>query len=753
MENPHKPYDPAQVQRLEQMVEYAMEALELCASIGDYQTSVTKFKNRKDIFERAVQGLSQMVPVAFYAFYAVDDAQLDIELEHLDVVEKETYIRHAVDDLIERGLVALAFREKRTLRACTRDRKYPVLIHALATTSKIYGIFFCFLEKKPPEAGIVEKITTIIIKTTCYALENFELYQLIQQKNEELVEKNLQLSKSEIIYRNTFENTGNPTVIVDGEGTIVYTNSRFSSFSGWGREHLRQAKNIGDFLKPEGAADLVFAGLLEAAGKDGNRQKPTEYIFENSRGEQKTVFVNISPLGLDDQYILSLTDITPIKEAERQLQFQAFHDPLTRLPNRVLFQDRLKQAIKKKKRYPSCNYALIFIDLDRFKTVNDTLGHHIGDQLLVKVGQRIAASVREIDTVGRFGGDEFLVLLEDVQDKTCCQTVASRIMQKFREPIMVEENEIMTTISMGILLSGDRHVEHTDVIRLADMSMYEAKKLGRNRVVYSDEIEDKEIERRLYLENQMQRGIEKGEFFVQYQPLMDLTSDRLYGLETLVRWDHPELGVIPPNTFIPIAEETGLIIPLGRKILELAFRDFAAWRARYPVARELCLSINISVKQMLQGDLVADIRQVAQSVELPLDNVNLEITESIFIDDMARAIETINELKNLGLSISIDDFGTGYSSLKYLNQFSIDLVKIDKVLIHNLAGNQTNFNIVASMLELCRKLNLEAMAEGIEDIGQLEKLKKMNCRLGQGYYFAPPQDKGVIEKLLRKKIA
>ncbi|MCF8112154.1 MAG: EAL domain-containing protein, partial [Desulfobacteraceae bacterium] len=245
--------------------------------------------------------------------------------------------------------------------------------------------------------------------------------------------------------------------------------------------------------------------------------------------------------------------------------------------------------------------------------------------------------------------------------------------------------------------------------------------------------------------------IKKGEFFVQYQPLMDLSDNSLYGFETLVRWNHPVLGVVPPNSFIPIAEETGLIIALGRKIFEMAFRDFAGWRAKYPEAADLYLSLNLSVKQVLQSDLTNDIIKMAEAADLPLDKINLEITESIFIDDMERAVNTINELKQLGVSISIDDFGTGYSSIKYLNQFSIDVVKIDKMLIDNINGDNTNLNIVASVLELCQRLNLNAMAEGIEELAQLEKLKTMNCRFGQGYYFSPPRDKAVIEQLLGKK--
>lgn len=745
MDELNKAMDLTADERLEAIARNAMEALELCASLGDYQTSVTKFKNRKDILERSLQGLRQMVAIAFYAFYAVNEAHFDIVLEHLDDPDREDYVDRTVEDLIDRGVVALAFREKRTQTVRSHDGEYKVLIHAAATTSKIYGVFFCFVKTSVLEKGIVDKITTIIIKATGYALENFELYQLIRQKNEELVEKNLQVSKSEVLYRNTFENTGNPTIVVDQKGTIVHVNSQFAAFSGWEREALSGRRNIAEFLACEGRTG--FARILETAEKEHSDAAP-EYGFENRNQEQKTVFLKISPLGLENQYIVSFTDITPIKDAEKQLQFQAFHDPLTRLPNRILFRDRLNQAIKKKKRYPDYNYAIVFIDLDRFKSINDTMGHNVGDDLLVKVGRRLASSVRELDTVARFGGDEFLILLEDIQDQNCCDIVIRRILDQFRLPLEVDGHDVVMTMSMGVLISSENQVEHADAVRLADMSMYEAKRQGRNQVIYAHQIQNREIERRLVLENHLQSGIQKGEFFVQYQPLMDLSTNRLYGVEALVRWRHPELGIIPPNSFIPIAEETGLIIPLGRKIFEMAFADFAAWKAKFASAKDLCLSVNLSVKQMLQSNLAADIQAMARAAALSLENINLEITESLFIDDMERAVKTIHELKTLGISISIDDFGTGYSSLKYLNQFSIDLVKIDKILIDNINGNLTNYNIVASMLELCAKLNLKAMAEGIEDIDQLEKLQGMNCPFGQGYYFAPPRDRNVIEEML-----
>lgn len=721
------------------------KALELCASLGDYQTSLTKFKNRKDIFERSVQGLRQILPIAFYAFYAVDETSFDIEIEHCDQPEQKAYLDETLEDLIEQGLVAQAFREKRTLSAQTKDGQHALLLHALTTTSKTYGLFICFLNNRVLEDGIADTITTIIIKSTCYALENFELYQLIDLKNEELTEKNQQISKSEIIYRNIFENTGNPTIIVDASGKITYSNSRFVTFSKWTRDEL-WTKRFADFLIKK---RLSFAELLEET-QSQDPVKPIEYIFENKLLEKRTVFLQISPLGIDNQYIISLADITALKEVEQKLHFQAFHDPLTSLPNRMLLQDRLKQAIRKRNRHPEAKYAVIFIDLDRFKSINDTLGHHIGDQLLIRVGERIKNCVREMDTVARFGGDEFVILLEDVQSEHDCERVSGRILEEFQSAMTIQGHEIFMSISMGILMSGTQPIDASDVIRLADMSMYEAKKQGRNKIVYFHDIADKEIEQKLFLENQLLKGIQENEFFVQYQPLMDLQSNRLFGFEALVRWNHPDLGIIPPYSFIPIAEETGLIIPLGQKIFELAFQDYVRWIEAYPWVQDLCLSINLSVKQIYHKDIVQDIKSVAERHHLPLKNVRLEITESIFLENNEQAIETIRRLKELGVSICIDDFGTGYSSLKYLQQFAIDLVKIDKLLVQDIHTNEINYSIVSSMLDLCNKLKLQVMAEGIETNEQLTKLRTMNCALGQGYYFAKPQDRQTVENTLLK---
>jgi PAS domain S-box-containing protein len=729
-----------QLQQLEDIAQRSQEALELCASLGDYQTAVTKFKNRKDIYERAVQGLRQIIPISFYAFFSTDDLQFDIGLEHCDNREKESYIVDTVDFLIEKGIVAQAFREKRTLTSNTHDRKHTLLIHTLATTSKIYGIFFCFLEKKPFELNIVDKMTTIIIKSTCYALENFELYQLIDKKNIELSEKNIRLSKeiqtkeevqaqlekSEIIYRNTFENTGNPTIIANSIGMITHSNSRFLEFSGYDTNDLINKKNICDFIIQERQSN--FSRLLQESKRDNLNNSNSEYIFEIQSIGKKAVFLKISPLGIDDQYIISLTDVTALKNVEKQLQYQALHDPLTNLPNRMLFQDRLKQAIRKKSRQSHYKYAVLFIDLDRFKN--------------------IVKCVRKLDTVARFGGDEFVVLLEDVQSNKVCDLVSQRIVREFQEPIIIDGHDIYMTISMGVLFCSDKQIQESDAIRLADISMYEAKKKGRNKVVYFHEIEDKEIERKLKIEHQLQQAIQKGEIFVQYQPLVNLNTNELYGIETLVRWNHPELGILLPDTFIPIAEETGLIIPLGQKIFQLAFHDFADWIIQYPKAGELYLSINLSVKQMLENDIVEDIRKTALKYNIPFKNVNLEITESIFIDEIERTAQTIHNLKKSGISISINNFGTGYCSLKYLKQFAIDLVKIDKFLINNIANDETHLDIVASMLDLCKNLDLNVLAEGIETVEQLNRLKELQCRLGQGYYFSPPLDKIAMEQLL-----
>ena len=763
MENLNKEFTLNQIQRLEDIAQRSQEALELCASIGDYQTAITKFKNRRDIYERSIQGLRQIIPIAFYAFFSTDDLQLDICLEHCDNKKKEAYIIDNVDYLIEKGTVAQAFREKRTLISNSRDRKHTVLIHTLTTTSKIYGIFFCFLDKKPFDLNIIDKITTIIIKTTCYALENFELYQLIEKKNIELTEKNITLSKeikkkeavqarlekSEIIYRNTFENTGNPTIITDSSGLITHSNSQFLSFSRCNKIDLINHKNICDFILPDGHSN--FSRLLQESKRDNLNNTNSEYVFEIQPAEKKSVFLKISPLGINDQYIISLTDVTTLKNVEKQLQYHAFHDPLTNLPNRLLFLDRLKQAIRKNSRQNNFKYAVLFIDLDRFKNINDTLGHHVGDQLLIQTGQKINRCVRKLDTVARFGGDEFVVLLEDVQSSKACDMVSQRIVREFQDPMTINGHEIYMTISMGVLFSSEKQIQEADVIRLADISMYEAKKKGRNKVVYFHEIEDQEIERKLHLEHQLQQGIQKGEIFVQYQPLVNLTTNQPYGLETLVRWNHPEMGLLLPDSFIPIAEESGLIIPLGQKIFQLAFHDFADWMIQFPQAKNLYLSINLSVKQMLQSDIVEDIAKAAQEFKIPYKNINLEITENIFIDEIERTSNTIQRLKKLGISISINNFGTGYCSLKYLKHFAIDLVKIDKFLINNIANDETHLHIVASMLDLCKKLDLGVLAEGIENAEQLKNLKKLHCRLGQGYYFFPPLDKMAIRQMLFEK--
>jgi diguanylate cyclase (GGDEF)-like protein len=480
---------------------------------------------------------------------------------------------------------------------------------------------------------------------------------------------------------------------------------------------------------------------------------PQEFLFQDSEGNQRFVLLYIHSLGIDNKYILSFSDISKIKQAEKELNFQAFHDTLTQLPNRALLEKRLSQAVKKAYLQADYNYAVLFIDIDRLKIINDTLGHNAGDEMIKQTSERLRTCIRDVDTVARFGGDEFVILLEGVHNARECEIVLQRIYREFHSPLNVGGREMMLTLSTGIFL-GDRQLQDSEeIIRCADLAMYQAKKLGRNKYIYHNEQECRREENNLYLENELSKAIQSdSDIFLTYQPILNLHSGAIYGLEVLTRWHHTQRGMLSPGKFIPIAENTGLMVPLGKKILSMAFSQFCAWLEAYPDLKEIFLCLNLSVNQLLQGDIVANISDAAAQAGMPLENIHLEITESVFIDEATYASAVINELKEKGIHVSIDDFGTGYSSLRYLDQFAIDLIKIDKELVQKITTQNTSYSIVESMLSLNQKLGIQVVAEGIENVDQLRTLQRMECHLGQGFLFSRPMTSRELEQYFSRDI-
>ena len=433
--------------------------------------------------------------------------------------------------------------------------------------------------------------------------------------------------------------------------------------------------------------------------------------------------------------VVKSRDVTERRELEEQLRHQAFHDPLTGLPNRALFSDRLEQALARTSRGEDY-VAVLFIDLDNFKLINDSLGHRMGDQLLVAVAERLEGCLRPEDKVARLGGDEFAVMLEGVTDESHVTRAAVRIAKELKPPFVLDQREVFITPSIGIALSASAKDRPEDLLRLADMEMYRAKSNGWFYSVGTDLRNTNRALKRLELEGDLRRAIEREEFRICYQPEILLEDSKIFGMEALVRWEHPQRGPLLPSEFVPVAEETGLIFPLGKLVLESACRRAKQWREQCPRASGPVVWVNLSARQFQRPDLVDEVAEALRKTGLHPSGLGLEITEGLAMGDAQATNATLRELAALGVRLAIDDFGTGYSSLSYLRRFPVDLLKIDRSLVEELDEDPEDSVILSAMIALSKELGPRAVAEGVETVKQLARLRKMGCEMAQGNYFS-----------------
>lgn len=449
----------------------------------------------------------------------------------------------------------------------------------------------------------------------------------------------------------------------------------------------------------------------------------------------------------------SQTDITKRKKVEERLLYDALHDALTGLSNRALFIDRLRHALEIAKRRDSYLFAVLFLDLDRFKIVNDSLGHTAGDQLLIAFVQRLEQHLRSCDTLARLGGDEFVILLEDINAPDDAIQIAQRIQELLLMPFNLSGQEVYTTASVGIALSTINYEHPEEILRDADTAMYRAKATGKACYqVFSPSMHARALTL-LHLENDLRRAIERQEFQLHYQPIVSLATGKIHGFEALVRWQHPERGLIPPLDFIPIAEETGLIIPIGSWVLQEACRQMRAWQEQFPEDSDLSISVNISAKQFSQLDLIEQISHILQETKLNARSLKLEITESVIMENPKVAAIMLSQLRELGVELYIDDFGTGYSSLNYLQQFQVDALKIDRSFISAIGANGKKPELVQTIITLARNLGMDVVAEGVETIEQLAQLRTLERKYahGQGYLFSKPVNSEAAAALIVEK--
>ena len=554
------------------------------------------------------------------------------------------------------------------------------------------------------------------------------------------------LARSEQVFRSLAETAG-ASIYILVEGELAYANPAFERLI---RMQLSELVDV-DMLELVHPDDRELYGqrLSELLNDDGNGRSVDFRLCDKGGGchwLEETASVidhdgNTAVLGI-------AVDVTTRKAAEDKLAHQAFHDALTGLPNRVLFMERLDTAIRRCRRRTGDHYSVLFVDLDRFKLINDSLGHHVGDLLLKGIGKRLAKALRACDTVARFGGDEFVVLLEGLGQVGEANIVIERIQAELVRPFDLDGNEVYVTASIGVVLGGNGYSCADDVIRDSDIAMYRAKNQGRACYEVFDSGMHHQAVKLLQMESDMRRALERREFRVFYQPIMSLSQGKLSSLEALVRWEHPARGLVQPAEFIPMAEETGLIVPIGELVMSEACRQMATWQNTVPGLSGLPVAVNLSARQLQHEDLVEQVRDILSDTGLPPNCLHLEITESVVMGDTGRALDILERLRNLGVRVAVDDFGTGYSSLSYLHKLPIDTLKVDKSFVARMA--EDNAQIVRTVINLARTLNLEVVAEGVETGLQADELAALECHYAQGFHYAKPMAPSDLAKLFEK---
>lgn len=545
-----------------------------------------------------------------------------------------------------------------------------------------------------------------------------------------------------------FLDTANDLIFnIAPDGRFLYVNHAWQRILGYRPEEVSTLKML-DILHDESRTQCLreFRDILA-----GGKTDSLEAVFRARDGRLITVEGNLTGIIKDDKSAAIwgiCRDISDRKQTQEQLYRLAHHDTLTGLPNRILFLDRLKQARALAHRQ-KLHMAILFLDLDRFKIINDTLGHSIGDKLLQSVAQRLNSCVREVDTVARIGGDEFIIVLVNLKEASDAEKVAQKISTTLSASFNIEGHELFATTSIGISLYPEDGDDLDNLVKKADIAMYSAKGLGRNTHQYYESSMDEHAHKRLVLENGLRKALEGDEFHLHYQPKIDATSGAITAMEALLRWVHPDLGLLPPSEFIPLAEETGLIVPIGEWVLTKACQQNKAWQQEgLPPVR---VAVNLSGYQLQQKNLVEIVnRALAQSGMDPC-YLELEITETVIMQNPDFAITILGELQELGVEISIDDFGTGYSSLAHLKRFSVNTLKIDKSFVRDVEINSKDAAIATAIIAMGNSLNLRVIAEGVETEGQVSFLKDNLCDEMQGYFFSRPMPAGDVADFMRDR--
>lgn len=559
---------------------------------------------------------------------------------------------------------------------------------------------------------------------------------------------------SEMKFRSVFQSASDAIFLIDQYGCVLLWNNAAEQIFGYseqeiigkpatalmGEKYELKALETGLERTYKEVLAPMAGKVIEAAGR---RKDGSEFPLELSGSVWKT--------NRGMFYTAIVRDITKRRAAEELLLHEATHDALTGLPNRAQFTEILTDSIRKAEKNKNYQFAVLFLDLDRFKVINDGLGHVMGDKLLVAIAQRLANCIRPEDTVARFGGDEFTILLNNLENVDYAIEIAERLQEEIIQPFAVDGHEVYTSASVGITISDAANRKPEDFLRDSDTAMYRAKAAGKARYQIFDSAMHIRSMNLLQIENDLRRAVEREEFFVVYQPIVDLRTGAIREFEALVRWNHPEHGFIPPNDFIPVAEENGLIMAIDRWVLTEACRQLGEWQKNPIYKDSLSVSVNLSTKLLINTNLTKQIRDLTEEMNLDPHCLKLEVTETSVMENAEIALQILSDINSLGVRISSDDFGTGYSSLSYLHRFPFSRLKIDRSFIGRMDTDEKSEEIVRTIMTLAENLNLEVVAEGIENEPQFRRLRELGCQFGQGYLFSKPVEAELAGKLLGKR--
>jgi len=765
-------YLKERINHLEKVNRETLDALAQIGQLSDLKTSLNRISDISIILAKSENRIRQILDLGYSAYFIFDEESMALRLRHLNEEANAEDVNNDFQSMVDSMHVAKCINGTKTVFATTPDGT-KILLHPLYTASRVRGLFLASLETEKqyiPDAAL--SVFSVILGRTANMMESFELYGLIRDMNIQLEDRVDELAnhqkqlEDEIILRKGIENNLRESrlmleLVMEHIPQHVYWKNTQSEYLD-SNQNFALAAGLESLDEIIGKTDFDLAWTSEES--EFFRQVDKEVMESNTpilnlvqaitfhTGEERFMQTNKVPLVDDEGVVIGVLgtaqDITEQKAYQEQLTHQAFHDSLTGLPNRALITERIDRAIKRAKRHPDIGYAVMLMDLDRFKYVNDSLGHLAGDRMLVELANRLTETLRSVDTVARLGGDEFAILIEGFDQAREMVRILRRIMAIVKEPYIIHGTTIHSAASIGVVLGTDKHKSPEEIMRDADTAMYAVKNRGGGRFkMFTPAMRDTVLNTAT-LQNDLITGLTKSEFVLEYQTITDIVSGELKGMEALVRWDHPVRGRLGPSEFVPIAEETDLIIDLGTRIINMACKQAAQWRKR--IKKPFYVSVNISGKQLRTQTFTSILKSALDFHKLPAKHLAIEVTETVLMERADTILSIMNRIKELDIQIFLDDFGTGYSSLSYLQQFPVDTIKIDRCFVRPLGHENTNdVKIIKAIMALANSMNMRVIAEGVEDDAQLCEL---NCSLAQGYYYSPPiPPEAMTEYLLDSK--